>query len=66
MVDAARADVQAKLAAEQAALEARLAERISSAEARVNSEREKALSEVPGIADALARDIAAKLVPANA
>lgn len=65
MVDAARADVQAKLAAEQAAAETRLADRIASAEARVNDARAKALAEVPGIADSLARDIAAKLVPAN-
>lgn len=64
-VDAARADVQAKLAAEQAAADARLADRINSAEARVNDARVKALADVPGIADNLARDIAAKLVPAN-
>jgi F-type H+-transporting ATPase subunit b len=64
-VDAARADVQAKLAAEQAAADARLADRINIAEARVNDARAKALAEVPGIADSLARDIAAKLVPAN-
>jgi F0F1-type ATP synthase membrane subunit b/b' len=53
------------LAAEQAAADARLADRISTAEARVNEARAKALAEVPGIADSLARDIAAKLVPAN-
>ncbi len=65
MVDAARADVQAKLTAEQAAAETRLAERIETAEKRVNEARGKALADVPGIADTLARDIAAKLVPAN-
>lgn len=64
-VEAARADVQAKLAAEQAAAEARLSARIAEAEAKVNGARVKALGEVPGIADALARDIAAKLMPAN-
>lgn len=65
MVDAARADVMAKLNAEQAAAETRLAERISQAEAKVSEARTKALAEVPSIADQLARDIAAKLVPAN-
>ncbi|MBN8608105.1 MAG: hypothetical protein J0L81_14400 [Caulobacterales bacterium] len=65
-VDAARADVVAKLTAEQEQAEARLAERIGAAEAKVTAARTAALSEVPGIADGLARDIVAKLVPANA
>jgi F0F1-type ATP synthase membrane subunit b/b' len=65
MVEAARADMQAKLTAEQAQAEARLTERIEAAEKRVGEARAKALAEVPGIADTLARDIAAKLVPAN-
>lgn len=66
MVDAARQDVVAKLTAEQEQAEARLAERISAAEAKVSDARAKALAEVPGIADALARQIADKLAPANA
>lgn len=66
MVEAARADMQAKLTAEQAEAETRLTARIAAAEAKVNDERAKALAEVPGIADGLARDIAAKLLPANA
>jgi F-type H+-transporting ATPase subunit b len=66
MIDAARADVQAKLNAEQEAAEKRLAERITTAEARVDAARQKALAEVPGIADALARDIADKIAPAGA
>jgi len=65
-VDAARAEVVAKLTAEQEQAEARLAERIGAAEAKVTAARTAALAEVPGMADALARDIAAKLVPANA
>lgn len=65
MVEAARADVQAKLAAEQEQAETRLTARIAEAEAKVNAARAKALAEVPSIADALAADIAAKLVPAN-
>jgi F-type H+-transporting ATPase subunit b len=65
MVEAARADMQAKLTAEQAQAEVRLTERIEAAEKRVGEARAKALAEVPGIADTLARDIAAKLVPAN-
>jgi F-type H+-transporting ATPase subunit b len=66
MIDAARADVQAKLNAEQEAAEKRLAERITTAEARVDAARQKALADVPGIADALARDIADKIAPAGA
>lgn len=66
MVDAARAEVTAKLTAEQVQAEARLAERIGAAEAKVNAARAAALADIPGVADALARDIAAKLVPANA
>ncbi|MBL8530733.1 MAG: hypothetical protein JNK94_03270 [Hyphomonadaceae bacterium] len=65
MVDSARADMQAKLNAEQAEAEARLSQRIETAEKQVNEERAKALSEVQSVADELARDIAAKLVPAN-
>jgi F-type H+-transporting ATPase subunit b len=65
MVEAARADMQAKLTAEQAQAEERLVKRIEAAETKVNAARATALGEVPGIADALARDIAAKLVPAN-
>lgn len=66
MIDAARADMQAKLNAEQEAAETRLADRITTAEARVDAARQKALAEVPGIADALARDIADKIAPAGA
>lgn len=65
MVEAARADVQAKLTTEQAQAEERLVARITAAEDAVNAARTKALSEVPGVADQLARDIAAKLLPAN-
>ncbi len=65
MVDAARADMQAKLTAEQEAAEKRLAERIATAEARVDAARQKALGEVPGIANTLARDIADKIAPAS-
>lgn len=65
MIDAARAEVQAKLSAEQEAAEKRLSDRIASAEATVNAARQKALAEVPALADTLARDIADKLVPAN-
>lgn len=66
MIDAARADVTAKLTAEQEAAETRLNARIAEAEARVNAARQKALAEVPGMADALAREIADKLAPASA
>ena len=66
MIDAARADVTAKLTAEQEAAEKRLAERIGSAEAKVAAARETALKDVPGIAEALARQIADKLAPASA
>ncbi len=66
MVEAARAEIQAKLTADQEAAEKRLSERIEAAEARVNAARQQALAEVPAIADALARDIAGKLAPANA
>lgn len=66
MIEAARADVLAKLTAEQGAAETRLGERISVAEARVDAARQKALGEVPGIADALARDIADRIAPAAA
>jgi len=65
MVDAARADVQAKLAAEQEAAEARIAERINAAEERVDAAKQKALSEVPALADGLARDIADRIAPAS-
>jgi F-type H+-transporting ATPase subunit b len=63
MIEAARADMQAKLNAEQEAAEKRLAERITTAEARVDAARQKALAEVPGIAQALAREIADKIAP---
>ncbi len=66
MVDAARADVMAKLTAEQEQAEARLADRIRAAEAKVNDARTKALADVPGVAQALAREIADKLAPAKA
>ena len=65
MVDAARAEVQAKLNAEQAAAEARIAERIAVAEARVDGAKQKALAEVPALADGLARDIAERIAPAS-
>jgi F-type H+-transporting ATPase subunit b len=65
MVDAARADVQAKLAAEQEAAEARIAERINAAEARVDAAKQKALAEVPALAEGLARDIAERIAPAS-
>lgn len=64
LVDAARADVTAKLTAEQSAAEERLAKKIADAEAKVDGERKKALAEVPAIAEALARDIADKIAPA--
>lgn len=66
MVEAARADVTAKLAADQEAAETRLAGKIAAEEAKVDAARKKALAEVPGIADALAREIADKLVPTGA
>jgi F-type H+-transporting ATPase subunit b len=63
MVDQARAEVQAKLNAEQEAAEARIAERIRSAEARVEAAKQKALTEVPALAEGLARDIADRIAP---
>ncbi|MEZ5995090.1 MAG: hypothetical protein R3C25_04995 [Hyphomonadaceae bacterium] len=66
LVDAARADVMAKLSGEQEAAETRLAQRIGAAEAKVNEARQKALGEVPAIAETLARDIADKLAPKGA
>ena len=66
MIDAARADVTAKLATEQEAAEQRLTAKIAAEEAKVDAARQKALTEVPGIAEALARDIADKLSPSNA
>jgi F-type H+-transporting ATPase subunit b len=66
MVEAARADITAKLTAEQDAAEKRLAERIAIAEGRVDAARQKALAEVPALAEALARDIADKLTPSPA
>ena len=65
MVDAARAEVQAKLTAEQEAAEARIAERIRTAEARVDAAKQKALSEVPGLAKGLAQDIADRIAPSG-
>lgn len=66
MIDAARADVMAKLNAEQEAAEKRLTDRITSAEAAVNAARQKALGEVPALADQLAREIADKIAPVGA
>ncbi|MGH6951393.1 MAG: F0F1 ATP synthase subunit B [Vitreimonas sp.] len=66
MVDAARAEVTAKLTTEQEAAEKRLAERIAAAEGKVDAARQKALAEVPGLAETLARDIADKIAPAKA
>jgi F-type H+-transporting ATPase subunit b len=65
MVDAARADMTAKLNAEQEAAEKRLTDRIGAAEARVDAARQKALGEVPALADQLARDIADKIAPVS-
>ncbi|HVV33980.1 MAG TPA: hypothetical protein VHC73_12195 [Vitreimonas sp.] len=66
MVDAARADTQAKLNAEQEAAEARLVAKIELEEGQVAAARSKALADVPGEAEKLAREIADKLAPANA
>jgi F-type H+-transporting ATPase subunit b len=66
MVEAARAEVTAKLAAEQEAAEKRLGDRIASAEAKVDAARKQALADVPAIAETLARDIADKIAPAGA
>ncbi len=66
MVDAARADMMAKLTAEQEAAEKRLAERIAAAEGRVDAARQKTLAEVPALAEGLAREIADKLAPSPA
>ena len=66
MVEAARAEVTAKLSAEQEAAEKRLGERIAQAEAKVDAARQKALAEVPALAETLAREIADKLAPAPA
>lgn len=66
MIDAARADMTAKLTAEQEIAEHRLVAKIAAAEAKVDAERQKALSEVPAMADTLARQIADKLAPASA
>ena len=66
MIDAARADMTAKLTAEQEQAEARLSARIKAAEAKVSQARSKALGEIPGLAETLARAIADKLAPAKA
>ena len=66
MIDKARVDMQARLAAEQEQAEERLVERIRVEEAKVAAERAKALSEVPAIAGALAREIADKFAGARA
>jgi F-type H+-transporting ATPase subunit b len=66
MVEAARADITAKLTAEQDAAEKRLAERIATAEGRIDAARQKALAEVPALAEGLAREIADKLAPPRA
>ena len=65
MIEAARADITAKLTAEQEAAEKRLAERIAAAEGRVDAARQKALAEVPALAEGLAREIADKLAPSR-
>ncbi|MGE0595671.1 MAG: ATP F0F1 synthase subunit B [Hyphomonadaceae bacterium] len=65
MIDAARAEVTAKLTTEQEAAEQRIAARIEAAEGKVNEARAKALAEVPALAEQLARDIADKIAPAN-
>ncbi len=64
MIDKARAEVQAKLNAEQGQAEARLVERIRAVEAKVDAARTKALTEIPALAEVLARDIADKFTPA--
>ncbi len=66
LVDSARADMIAKLSAEQEQAEARLATRIRAAEAKVDAERASALAEVPALAEALGREIAGKLAPRGA
>jgi F-type H+-transporting ATPase subunit b len=66
LIDAARADVMAKLNAEQEAAEKRLTDRIATAEASVSAARKRALAEVPALADQLARDIADKIAPVAA
>jgi F-type H+-transporting ATPase subunit b len=66
LIDAARADMTAKLTAEQEQAETRLAARIEAEEAKVNAARAKALADVPGMAETLARDIADRLAPARA
>jgi len=66
MIEAARADMTAKLNVEQEAAEKRLTDRIASAEAAVNAARQKALGEVPALADQLAREIADKIAPVSA
>ncbi len=65
-IDAARADVMAKLAADQQQAETRLLQRIETAETRVDAARQSALAEVPAIAEALAREIADKIAPQGA
>jgi F-type H+-transporting ATPase subunit b len=65
MIEAARADITAKLTAEQEAAEKRLADRIATAEGRVDAARQKALAEVPALAEGLAREIADKLTPSR-
>jgi F-type H+-transporting ATPase subunit b len=65
MIDAARADVMAKLNAEQEAAEKRLMDKIAAAEASVDAARKKALAEVPAMADQLARDIADRIAPVS-
>lgn len=66
LIDDMRADVTAKLSAEQAEAEARLAKRAEESAARMTEARGKAMADIPSIADALARDIADKLAPAKA
>lgn len=66
MVDAARAEVTAKLTAEQEAAEKRLGERIAAAESKVDAARRQALAEVPALAETLAREIADRIAPVSA
>jgi F-type H+-transporting ATPase subunit b len=66
LVDDMRADVMAKINAEQAAAEAELVKAADAAEARITAMRETAIAEVRASADDLGRAIADKLAPAAA
>lgn len=63
LVEDVRAKATAELGEEQAKADATIAQRIADAEKRVGDLRVKAMGEVQGIADGLARDIVAKLAP---